>query len=261
MDRLGQIVATLSTYGELLVSVLLAMVGGIVLILLLYRLVARMVTPGSRYARIIKVFFGAVYVMILVITALIAAEQVLDIATRRVAGLAMLAVVVGAVIVFFLLPFVPRLPFTLGDMVKIRDVLGTVDAITAYQVVIRTFDGQIVYFPTALLVTGPVINYSHTPHRRVELSLALSSESDIEQARQILLELMNNDHRTLADPAPAVYITGAGDGKVTLSAYSWVANSDWLATRDALYVAVVKAFADIDAVNLALPRVELVEDW
>lgn len=260
MEQLQSLMSKFNVYGELLLSVFLAMIGGIVLIFILYKLVSRLIKPGSRYGRLVKVFFGAVYAMILVITVLIAAEQALGLDVSGFAGIAMLVVIVGAVLVFFLIPFLPRLPFSSGDMVKVRDIMGTVQAITAYQVVIRTFDGQLVYIPSALAMAGPIVNYSHEPHRRVELSLALSSESDIEQARQILLELMNNNHRTLADPPPAAFVTGTKDGQVELSAYSWVENADWFSTRDALYVAALQAFANLESVELALPKVELVED-
>ena len=257
MDQMQSIVGKFNVYGEVLATALLAMIGGIVLIFLLYRLVSRFVTPGAKYTRIIKVFFGGVYAMILVITVMVAAEEALGYDLSGIGGVAMLVVIVGSVLVFFLIPFLPRLPFVTGDMVKIRDVMGTVDAITAYQVVLRTFDGQIVYYPTALVMAGPIINYSHTPLRRVEMNLDFTTESDIEKARSIVLELMNQDHRTQADPAPAAFVTGAGDGKTTLFAFAWVENADWFGTRDALYVAMVNAFRDEAQVQLALPRVEV----
>ena len=261
MDQMQSIIGKFNMYGEVLISAILAMIGGIVLIFLLYRLVSKVVTPGSKYARIIKVFFGGVYAMILVITVMVAAEQALGYDLSGIGGIAMLVVIVGSVLVFFLLPFMPRLPFVTGDMVRIRDIMGTVDAITAYQVVIHTFDGQIVYYPTALVMTGPIVNYSHTPLRRVEMNLELSAESDIEHARRIVLEIMNNDHRTQADPPPAAFVTGAADGKVTLFAFAWVENADWFGTRDALFVALINAFRDEEALSLALPRVELIDNW
>ncbi|MEM1112959.1 MAG: mechanosensitive ion channel domain-containing protein [Pseudomonadota bacterium] len=261
MEQLQAILAKFNVWGDVLLSALLAMVGGIVLIFLLYRLVSKVVEPGSKYSRVVKVFFGGVYAMILVITVLVAAEAALGYDLSGVGGIAMLVVIVGSVLVFFLLPFLPRLPFVPGDMVKIRDMIGTIDAITAYQVVIRTFDGQIVYMPTALAVASPIVNFSHTPNRRVELNLEVTGSSDIERARSIVLELMNNDHRTLADPAPAAFVTGAEDGKVTLFAFAWVANADWFPTRDALFVATVAALNADSTVDLALPRMELIENW
>ena len=173
----------------------------------------------------------------------------------------MMVVIVGAVLIFFLIPFLPRLPFKNGDMVQVKGIMGVVEAITAYQVVLRTFDGQIVYMPTPLVMASPITNYHHVPNRRVDLNLEISSDSDLEHARSILLNLMAADERVFDDPAPAVYITGAADGKVALAAYSWVANADWFGTRDALYVAAVGAFRDDEQASLALPKVELVEQW
>ncbi len=260
MEQLESAVTRFNEFGGLLVSAILAMLGGIVLIVLLYRLVTALVKPGTQYARVIKVFFGAIYAMILVLTVLVAAEQAMGIDVDGIAGIAILAVLVGAVVVFFAIPFLPRLPFVTGDMVQIKDVMGTVEAITAYQVVIRTFDGQIVYFPTALAIATPIVNFSHNPSRRVELNIDLRLGSDIERARGLLLELLAADERTLEDPAPAVFVTGSADGRVSLFAFAWVQNADWFGTRDALYVNALAALQAADDVTLALPRMELARE-
>ena len=66
---------------------------------------------------------------------------------KNLAKVSILSIVVIAVVIFFLLPFLPRLPFKIGQMVEIRGVLGTVDSITTYHTTIRKFDGTIVFIP------------------------------------------------------------------------------------------------------------------
>ncbi len=260
MQQFESIIARFNEFGGLLISAVLAMLGGIILIVLLYRLVASLVKPDSQYSRVIKVFFGGVYAMILVLTVLVAAEEAMGIDVSGIAGVAILAVLVGSVVAFFAIPFLPRLPFVTGDMIQLKDIIGTVEAITAYQVVIRTFDGQIVYFPTALALTMPIVNYSHNPSRRVEMNIELRLGSDIERARAILLELMSAAEHTLQEPPPAVFVTGSEDGKVTLFAFCWVENANWFGTRDGLYVSALAALEAADNVTLALPRMELARE-
>jgi small conductance mechanosensitive channel len=225
-------------------------------ILLLYRLVSTLVSPGTLFSRVVKITFGAIYALILVITVLVAAQR-LGYNVEGLGGVAILLVIVGAVIVFFLVPFLPRLPFVPGDMVKIRGVMGVVEAITAYQTVLRTFDGQTVYFPSALVMAGDISNYSQVPERRVELNVEINADDDLERARQLLLEIMRGQDAALDEPEPAVFITGIEDGRAALFAFCWVKNADWFATRDALWVGVSEAFAAEPSVSLAPPRLSV----
>lgn len=254
LEQLQPIMGQLAGYGRLIATILAIMLGGMVAVVSLYRLATSLIKPGGIYARALKVFFGAIYAMVLVLTVLVAAEKI-GLSVEGLAAPAILVVIVISVVVFFLVPFLPRLPFVVGDMVQIKDVMGTVEAITAYQVVLRTFDGQTVFMPTAVAMASPIRNYSAIPRRRVEMNVDICASDDIERARALLLETMELHANVLADPAPAVFVTGVTGERASLVAYCWVENADWLATRDALWVRVVSAFADDDRVNLALPRV------
>mgnify|MGYP001825632535 CR=1 FL=1 len=256
MSAAQEILSQLSRYAELVITGMLIMFGGMIAILLLYRLVASLVRPGGLFARVVKVAFGAIYALILVVTVLLAADR-LGYSVEGLGGIAILLVIVGAVIVFFLVPFLPRLPFVPGDMVKIRGVMGVVEAITAYQTVLRTFDGQTVYLPSALVMAGDISNYSQIPERRVELSVEVNATDDLTRAKALLLEIMSSQDTVMAEPAPAVFITGIEDGRAGLFAFCWVANADWFATRDALWLGVSQAFAAEPSVALAPPRLSV----
>ncbi len=253
MDAAQEVLSQVSKYAELVITGMLIMFGGMIAILLLYRLVTALIQPGGLFARVVKVAFGAIYALILVITVLVAAER-LGYNVQGLAGIAILLVIVGAVIVFFLVPFLPRLPFVPGDMVKIRGVMGVVEAITAYQTVLRTFDGQTIYMPSALVMAGDISNYSQIPERRVELTVEVNAGDDLARAQELLLEIMRGQDTVLAEPEPAVFITGIEDGRAALFAFCWVANADWFGTRDALWLAVSRAFAAEPSVSLAPPR-------
>ena len=256
MEAAQQVFSQLSKYAELVLTGMLIMFGGMIAILLLYRIVHSLIKPGGLLSRMVKVAFGAIYALILVITVLLAAQH-LGYKVEGLAGIAILLVIVGAVIVFFLVPFLPRMPFVPGDMVKIRGVMGTVEAITAYQTVLRTFDGQTVYFPSALVMAGDISNYSQVPERRVELNIEINADDDLERARQLLLEIMRGRESVLSEPEPAVFITGIEDGRAALFAFCWVKNADWFATRDALWAGVSESFAAEPSVSLAPPRLSV----
>jgi small conductance mechanosensitive channel len=256
MDELKQILGQLTGYGELIATALAIMIGGMVAVLTLYKLAHALIKPGGAYARAMRVAFGAIYIMVLVVTILIAAERI-GLPVHGLAGPAILIVLVISVIVFFIVPFLPRLPFVVGDMVQIKGVMGIVEAMTAYQVVIRSFDGQTVFMPTAIAMATPIHNYSLIPNRRIELNVDIYSNGDIEAVRSTLLTLMGYHKDVLADPAPSVFVTSVTGEKASMVAYCWVVNADWFPTRDALWVSVAGEFAGRDDVSLALPQMEI----
>ena len=258
MNEIKGLIGQLAGYGQLIASVLVVLFGGMVAVVVLYRLVSRFIKPGGKYARAIKVFFGAIYAMVLVVTVLIAAQRI-GLPVQGLAGPAILIVMVISVIVFFLVPFLPRLPFVIGDMVQIKDVMGIVEAITAYQVVVRSFDGQTIFMPTALVMASPIRNFSAVPHRRIQMDVDVYAQDDIERARSLLLEIMDLNEKVLAEPAPAVFVTGVTGERASMVAFCWVANADWFGTRDALWVAVSSAFADDDKIRLALPQLDIAQ--
>ena len=256
LDELQQVLGQLASYGSLIATVLVVMFGGIIAVILLYKLASSLINPAGHFARAMKVAFGAVYAMILVVTILLAATKI-GLPVDGLAGPAILIVIVAAVIVFFLLPFLPRLPFVVGDMVQIKDVMGNVEAMTAYQVVMRTFDGQTVFIPTAVAMTSAIRNFSAIPHRRIEMNVDIYAADDIERARALLLEIMELNPKVLAEPAPAVFIVNVTGERASMVAFCWVENADWFATRDALWVALSKAFAEDQSVNMALPQLDV----
>lgn len=255
-EQIEPVIGQLAGYGQIIASVLGIMFGGMVAVIILYRLASSVIRPGGAYARAMKVFFGAIYAMVLVLTVLVAADKI-GLPVTGLAPPAILVVIVLSVIAFFLIPFLPRFPFAVGDMVQIRDVMGIVEAITAYQVLLRTFDGQTVYMPTAIAMSSSIRNYSAIPHRRIEMNVDIYTTDDIDRARALLLETMELNAKVLADPAPAVFVTGITGERVSMVAFCWVANADWFGTRDALWVAVARAFAEDDKVAMARPQLEI----
>jgi small conductance mechanosensitive channel len=248
----------LAEYGNLVAQGLLIILGGMIAVIVLYRLVASVIRPEATWARLLKVAFGALYVLILVITLLLAAHR-LGYDVSGIAGIAILTVLAGATLVFFLIPFLPRLPFKPGDVIEVRGVTGVVEAITAYQTIVHTFDGQTVYLPSPLVLASPIVNYSHQPARRVALNLTLAPDSDLDRATELLLQILREHEATLAEPPPAVLVTGVDSLGTSLLASCWVATPAWLGSCDTLWRAALTAFAATPKVSLATPRLQLQE--
>lgn len=253
-ENINTALGSLEIYAKLILSGLGFMLAAMVIVFVLYRLVSSLVKPTGKFARMVRVAFGAIYVLILLLAISLAAESLgYDVASFT--GIGILLVITGAVIVFFLIPFLPRVPFNIGDLVSVRGKMGTVEAITSYQTVLRSFDGRLIYIPNVLTFSTDIENYSSLPNRRIDMAVEVHAHDNLEAGRQLMLDAMLADDRVLADPAPSVFITGMEKGLITLQAYCWVSNANWFSTRDALIVDITSRLQKADDVEPALYEV------
>jgi len=130
--------------------------------------------------------------------------------------------VITLVVVFR--PYIPTLPFKVGQVIKTGDLLGRVEATTFIHTRISTFDGRTVFVPNTKILNDYVINYRYTPNRRVVLEVGIRYDQDLLKAKQILESIFVEDPRVLPTPRPAVYVKALEPGWVLLWARGWTEN-------------------------------------
>ena len=252
-----KVIEQASEYGFVIINGLFLIIGGLLVIFLIHKLVSKFIYPHLENSRLVKVVFGTVYVLIFVVTILMALK-INGHDVRGMAQIALLGILIGAVVIYFLIPFFPRLPFKLGHMVEIDGVLGIVDTISPAHTTIRKFDGTMVFIPNAQILMSKIMNYHDTPTRRIEMKLTIKADSDMEEGRSILLRLMDADERVLKDPSPpSVIVLNANALGVEMAAYCWVKNSDWSGARSDLWLNAVNAFNEDSRVMMSLPQQEV----
>jgi small conductance mechanosensitive channel len=252
-----EIVDQVSEYGNLIGSSLYLILGGMLVIFILHKLASKLLYPFLENRRLIKVIFGTLYVLILVIVTLIALRAVgLDVAV--IGKIAILTVLTGAVVAFFLVPFFPRLPFKIGHMIESNDVLGIVDNISTFHTTIRKFDGTMAFIPNPVVMATKILNYHDLPERRIDINLSVNTDCDLRAAKALILRTMNEDERVLQSPAsPVAFIINAAASGTDITAFCWVANADWFAVRSDIWLNIVDAIAEDNRVTMSLPQQEV----
>ena len=93
---------------------------------------------------------------------------------------------------------------------------------------LRTVDNKVIYLPNGALSGGNIVNYSQQTHRRVDIPVSVEYGQDVEQVRQVLLELFKQDERILNEPAaPFIALSKLGDSSVDLTIRLWVKAADY----------------------------------
>ena len=147
-------------------------------------------------------------------------------------------------------------PFKVGDYIiaKSDDVEGTVIDISLVYTVLRTFDNKEVTIPNGTLTNSVVVNVSTAESRRVDLTIALGYDTDIEAAKALLLEAALRHPKVLDDPAPAARLAEYGESALNFSLRAWCNNADYWDVRFDLLESVKK---DLDAKGFTIPFPQL----
>ncbi|NNC37372.1 MAG: mechanosensitive ion channel [Acidimicrobiales bacterium] len=113
-----------------------------------------------------------------------------------------------------------------GDLVELSGgYQGIVKSTGARYTLIETFDSKEIMIPNEDFITNRVTNWTFTNEKgRVEILLGVSYESDIERARELILEAAIEHPRCSKDPEPQCYLTAFGSSSVDFVLYFWVDN-------------------------------------
>jgi len=120
----------------------------------------------------------------------------------------------GAIIMIFK-------PFKVGDLIEAQGIFGEVQEIQIFNTRILTPSHKMAFIPNGALSNGNVINFSTKGQFRVDLTIGISYNSDIKQAKQVLLDVMAKDPNVLKDPAPMVKVRELADSSVNLAIRPW----------------------------------------
>ena len=214
-------------YGqEILIAAVMLLVGLIAvkfLIAWLRRTLPRF--TGNHYLISIVTTALNIILIVLVITISLHYLGMKDLVIRRLL-IAVTLVAVGFIVL--LKPYIPTLPFKIGNTVEIGGLIGKVEAITFTYTRLKTFDGKTLFIPNQMIFKTIINNFHSTPTRRVRVKVTIGYKDDLLKAKQVLKEIMESDDRVLKKPVPSVYVTELGDNGVSLSARCWVENVKYL---------------------------------
>ena len=197
--------------------------------------------------------FSCIYVLLL--TSIIAITLVqLGMDSRNMIRIVIIVSLLAIALIILFRPYMPTLPFKVGNTVKVGDMLGKIEATTLVHTRLRTFDGKTVFIPNEKILRDFVVNYHVTPTRRVKIDIPIRHIRDILRTKQILEAIMVADPRVQQKPArPVVYTLNLVEGCVMLGARCWVDNAKfWVAQCELLEKMLLKL--DREGVALAFRR-------
>src|SRR5690606_12030434 len=108
-------------------------------------------------------------------------------------------------------------PFRVGDTIEAQGVSGTVLEIEIFTTKLVTGNNQTIYIPNGILSNGIIVNYSQMDIRRADLEFAVSYDTNIDQAKAMIREIMQRNPKVLDQPAPDVQVKEINASAVVLA--------------------------------------------
>jgi potassium efflux system protein len=214
------------------------------------------VSPGTRYAT------SALLNYVIVGAGIVAALSALGLDWNRLQWLvAALGVGIGFGLQEIVANFISGIiilferPVRVGDIVTVGDKEGTVTKIRIRATTIRDWDGKELLVPNKEFITGRLLNWTLSDsHTRIVIRVGIAYGSNVEQALQILRDVVWAHPRALKEPAPLIVFENFGDNALELSARCFLDSVDQrLTVMTELRTAINRAFQDA-GIAIAFPQ-------
>lgn len=153
-------------------------------------------------------------------------------------------------------------PFKIGDQIEVEGKEGTVKDIQIRATEVKTYDGRMVIVPNSKLYSGTVINNTAYDERRFEVIVGVGYDDDIERAKELAMETLQEAEGVEAEPEPQVLVNELGGSSVNLKLRGWTKPSKANMVKSASEVTqLVKEKYDAEGIDIPYPiRTVYMED-
>lgn len=228
------VAALVTTYGLSVVGAIVILIVGFVVAGWVRKSVNRGLSKFRRVDETLRHFFSSLAYYAVIVFTIIAVlsqfgvETTSFIAVLGAAGLAVgLAlqgtlsnVAAGVMLLLFR-------PFKTGDYIEGGGLAGTVKSISLFVTELATPDNVQIIVPNSQLWGSAIKNYSFHATRRVDISIGIAYEDEIEKALAAIIDEAKKDSRVLADPAPMAAVTDLGESSVNFTLRVWCNAGDF----------------------------------
>jgi small conductance mechanosensitive channel len=144
-------------------------------------------------------------------------------------------------------------PFKQGDFIAAAGVEGTVQDVQILSTTLHTVDNIRLIVPNDKITDGVIRNYSVTSTRRVELTVGVSYDDDLQQVKQVLGSVIAENPFILTEPAPFIGVSELAESSVNVVVRVWVQRTDVAQVRFGLPEKIKLAF-DQHGITLPYPQ-------
>ena len=146
-----------------------------------------------------------------------------------------------------------------GDVISLGDTFGWIEELGARYVSVVTRDGKEYLIPNEDLVTGQVVNWSHTnSFVRLDLKFGASYDDDPHKVSAVAIAAVKTVKRVLTHRQAVCWVTGFGDSSIDYVLRFWIDDAAGGLTnvRGQVYLALWDAFKE-QGITIPFPQREV----
>ncbi len=146
-----------------------------------------------------------------------------------------------------------------GDVISLGDTFGWIQTLGARYASVVTRDGREYLIPNEDLITGQVVNWSHSNEFvRLDIYFGTSYGCDPHQVRKLAIEAAKGVERVLSSRPPVCHIVGFGDSSVDYILRFWITDPTGGLTniRGNVYLALWDIFKE-NNISIPFPQREV----
>jgi small conductance mechanosensitive channel len=249
-----QIVAFATSYGLQIVGAILILVVGRLAAGFSRRSVRKFLNFRHVDKAIVSFVSSLVYFVILTVTVLAALSKFGIQTTSFIAVLGAAGFAVGLALQGSLSNFAAGVllllfrPFKIGDSINAAGVEGSVQDIHLFVTEIATADNIQVIVPNSAIMSGTIMNLTGYDKRRVDVVMIVGAGASLDQVRELIRGVLDQDPDVLKTPPPEVLVKGLGAGSVELIVRVWASTAKHGAMQPKLTEELRDAFAKAQVV-------------
>ncbi len=150
----------------------------------------------------------------------------------------------------------------IGDIVELDNgnIYGTVKQFGGRYTLVEAMDGKEIMIPNEELIINKVTNWTYSNNRaRIEIILGVAHGTDLEKAREIMIECAKQNSRCLNYPEIECYITSFGDHDIKITLYFWISDivSGRMKPKGEVLMEIWRKFKEND-IKIAIPQREII---
>ena len=145
-------------------------------------------------------------------------------------------------------------PFAVGDYIEFGSTGGTVKSLGLFGAELTTPDNKYVFAPNSNIWGNEITNYTRNTHRRQDIAVGISYDSDINKAFKTIERVLEKENRLIRTEGkePIIVVGNMGDSSVDLKVRVWSNTSDFFVVQWDLIKAIKEAL-DKDGISIPFP--------
>ncbi len=118
-------------------------------------------------------------------------------------------------------------PFKTGDFVEVAGHSWTISKIEIFNTIMLSGDKKTIIIPNSEVTSSSMVNYSNEPKRRIDLTVGISYDDDIDLAKKTLQSIFEKEEKAVHNDGVTIWVSELGADSVNFAFRFFVKSDDY----------------------------------